>query len=116
MKTCVSYIIVNHSTLQVLTNWYERRKKDTAYGPRRNSISNLFFQQEKKQSSPVAGLRGGGKLRGSMLNLEEILAGEGVGCRQPVVMWCAHTDKAGIYACVVQCARTRGTLGSVGMA
>ena len=66
---------------EVLTNWYERRKKEpTAYGPRRNSISNLFFQQEKKQSSPVvSGLRGpDNKLRGSMLNLEEILAGEGV--------------------------------------
>merc|ERR1711936_131921 len=60
---------------EVLTNWYEKRKKDSAYGPRRNSISNLFFQ-DKKQSSP--GLRAGNKLRGSMLNLEEILAGEGV--------------------------------------
>ena len=64
---------------EVLTNWYERRKKDTTYGPRRNSISNLFFQQDKKPSSPVvSGLRGADKLRGSMLNLEEILAGEGV--------------------------------------
>ena len=65
---------------EVLTNWYERRKKEPHYGPRRNSISNLFFQQEKKQSSPVvSGLRGpDNKLRGSMLNLEEILAGEGV--------------------------------------
>ena len=64
---------------EVLTNWYERRKKEPHYGPRRNSISNLFFQQDKKPSSPVvSGLRGADKLRGSMLNLEEILAGEGV--------------------------------------
>ena len=64
---------------EVLTNWYERRKKDPTYGPRRNSISNLFFQPDKKPSSPVvSGLRGAEKLRGSMLNLEEILAGEGV--------------------------------------
>ena len=64
---------------EVLTNWYERRKKEAGYGPRRNSISNLFFQQEKKQTSPLAGgVRGGVTSRGSMLNLEEILAGEGV--------------------------------------
>ena len=64
---------------EVLTNWYERRKKEPHYGPRRNSISNLFFQQDKKPSSPVvSGPRGPDKLRGSMLNLEEILAGEGV--------------------------------------
>ena len=64
---------------EVLTNWYEKRKKDPAYGPRRNSISNLFFQPEKKPSSPVvSGVRGEEKVRGSMLNLEEILAGEGV--------------------------------------
>ena len=66
---------------EVLTNWYEKRKKEAAYGPRRNSISNLFFQPgDKKQSSPVVsgGPRGRDKCRGSMLNLEEILAGEGV--------------------------------------
>ena len=65
---------------EVLTNWYERRKKEAGYGPRRNSISNLFFQQEKKQTSPLAGggSRPGVTQRGSMLNLEEILAGEGV--------------------------------------
>ena len=74
---------------EVLTNWYANRKRETGgggaavYGPRRNSISNLFFNPEKKaSSSPLAELRqvsgSRDKLRKSMLNLEEILAGEGV--------------------------------------
>jgi len=62
---------------EVLTNWYEKRKKvENLYGPRRNSISNLFFHPEKKQSSPLVELRNGDKLRKSMLNLEELLMGE----------------------------------------
>ena len=64
---------------EVLTNWYANRKKENLYGPRRNSISNLFFNPDKKQSSPsVVELRNSDKLRKSMLNLEEILLGEGV--------------------------------------
>eukprot|EP00090_Calanus_glacialis_P005930 TRINITY_DN14639_c0_g1_i1.p1 TRINITY_DN14639_c0_g1~~TRINITY_DN14639_c0_g1_i1.p1 ORF type:complete len:1421 (-),score=247.02 TRINITY_DN14639_c0_g1_i1:1497-5759(-) len=62
---------------EVLTNWYEKRKKvENLYGPRRNSISNLFFHPDKKQSSPLVELRNGDKLRKSMLNLEELLMGE----------------------------------------
>ena len=63
---------------EVLTNWYEKRKVENLYGPRRNSISNLFFHPDKKQSSPVIELRNGDKLtRKSMLNLDELLMGEG---------------------------------------
>ena len=62
---------------EVLTNWYERRKVENLYGPRRNSISNLFFHPDKKQSSPLIELRNGDKLRKSMLNLDELLMGEG---------------------------------------
>ena len=63
---------------EVLTNWYERRKvENSLYGPRRNSISNLFFHPDKKQSSPLIELRNGDKLRKSMLNLDELLMGEG---------------------------------------
>ena len=76
----------------MLTNWYANRKRETGgggaavYGPRRNSISNLFFNPEKKaSSSPLAELRqvsgSRDKLRKSMLNLEEILLGEGVAGR-----------------------------------
>ena len=65
---------------EVLTNWYEKRKvENNLYGPRRNSISNLFFNPDKKQSSPVIELRNGDKLRKSMLNLDELLMGEGGG-------------------------------------
>jgi len=68
---------VNLLSPEVLTNWYEKRKKvENLYGPRRNSISNLFFHPEKKQSSPLVELRNGDKLRKSMLNLEELLMGE----------------------------------------
>lgn len=63
---------------EVLTNWYANRKKENIYGPRRNSISNLFFNPEKKQTSPSVDIRHSEKLRKSMLNLEEILLGEGV--------------------------------------
>ena len=63
---------------EVLTNWYTNRKRDNLYGPRRNSISNLFFNPDKKASSPLTELRNGDKLRNSMLNLDHILLGEGV--------------------------------------
>lgn len=64
---------------EVLTNWYTNRKRDNLYGPRRNSISNLFFNPDKKASSPLLSeLRNGDKLRNSMLNLDHILLGEGV--------------------------------------
>ena len=63
---------------EVITNWYEKRKvENNVYGPRRNSISNLFWAGDKKQSSPLIELRNGDKLRKSMLNLDELLMGEG---------------------------------------
>ena len=73
---------VNLLSPEILTNWYANRKKENLYGQRRNSISNLFFnpvQDSKKLSSPVIGLpQDEDKLRKSMLNLDEILRGEGV--------------------------------------
>ena len=64
---------------EVLTNWYEKRKKvESLYslGPRRNSVSNLFFHPDKKQSSPLVELKNSDKMRKSMLNLEDLYAGD----------------------------------------
>ena len=65
---------VNLLSPEVLTSWYERRRGGEAlYGPRRNSISNLFFQPAAgKQSSPLTELR-------SMLSLEGLAGGVGDG-------------------------------------
>ena len=68
---------VNLLSPEVLTNWYANRKKESVYGPRRNSISNLFFQPEKKFHSGSYEQRSGDKLRKSMWNLEALLSMEG---------------------------------------
>lgn len=68
---------VNLLSPDVLTNWYSNRKKDSVYGPRRNSISNLFFQPEKKFQPGHYEQRSGDKLRKSMWNLEALLSMEG---------------------------------------
>ena len=68
---------VNLLSPDVLTNWYANRKKESVYGPRRNSISNLFFQPDKKFHSGHYEQRSGDKLRKSMWNLEALLSMEG---------------------------------------
>ncbi len=68
---------VNLLSPDVLTNWYSNRKKESVYGPRRNSISNLFFQPEKKFQTGHYEQRSGDKLRKSMWNLEALLSMEG---------------------------------------
>ena len=73
---------VNLLSPEVLTNWYANRKRENLYGPRRNSISNPFFNPDHNnrghKCSPLVELRNSDKLRNSMLNLDQILLGEGV--------------------------------------
>ena len=68
---------VNLLSPDVLTNWYANRKRESVYGPRRNSISNLFFQPDKKFQPGHYEQRSGDKLRKSMWNLEALLSMEG---------------------------------------